>query len=491
MSTFSDPSEDAVVVNPTTEEKDKVLEAECPAIALVVAKLAALYEIHDFYHTSEKGEKQQMVRDAVDAVAAGVDAIEATAGAAEHSGRLRARLAFLRGRALDALDGYTAAAEEALSRAVKLEPDDVAAWNALAHCFWKKGDLAAARSCYESALSKRKTKETLRQLSMVTRQMLTARDREGSVTKVIESVGHAKAAVALDLSDAESWYVLGNGYVSLFFRVTRSLADLDRATAAYAKAEACDGADANPDLFFNRGNLRRYQERYAEAAADYARAHELDPSLPATENLRDMAHWRARVGELVLRQGRLKPKRLKELAAPLRDAGRLRALLPPGSAHELVASPSELAVGSNKGKAVALAVAVPLRRGGDSPPDTFLTIGGAAAGAEGGSTTCVSLSVYNSDTSKLKEKAVVIVLDPKVVEVAAVPPALLAAADEAGAAVGAEGKENATAAAARPYVCLQVDDAKTLIWDAGLVGRPGVALPALYQNEISLQNFEH
>jgi tetratricopeptide (TPR) repeat protein len=37
---------------------------------------------------------------------------------------------------------------------VKLEPSDIEAWNALGHCFWKKGDLQGALNCYQEALQK-------------------------------------------------------------------------------------------------------------------------------------------------------------------------------------------------------------------------------------------------------------------------------------------------------------------------------------------------
>ena len=47
---------------------------------------------------------------------------------------------------------FSAVAEECLSRAVKLEPGLVEAWNILGEQFWKKGDLAGAKNCFTGAL---------------------------------------------------------------------------------------------------------------------------------------------------------------------------------------------------------------------------------------------------------------------------------------------------------------------------------------------------
>ena len=51
-----------------------------------------------------------------------------------------------------------------------------------------------------------------------------------------ESLRLAKEAVALDVGNGTSWYVLGNAYVASFFRNSRGVRDLDRAVQAYKKA---------------------------------------------------------------------------------------------------------------------------------------------------------------------------------------------------------------------------------------------------------------
>ena len=48
---------------------------------------------------------------------------------------------------------HCAEAEQLLSRAVKLEPNLVDAWIELGECYWKRGDVNTAKTCFEGALS--------------------------------------------------------------------------------------------------------------------------------------------------------------------------------------------------------------------------------------------------------------------------------------------------------------------------------------------------
>ncbi len=56
----------------------------------------------------------------------------------------KANLLYLRGRILDFIPEYSKQAEEHLSKAIKLMPSKVEAWDALGHVYWKKNDLAAS-----------------------------------------------------------------------------------------------------------------------------------------------------------------------------------------------------------------------------------------------------------------------------------------------------------------------------------------------------------
>jgi len=82
----------------------------------------------------------------------------------------KAELLYLRGKILEFNPEFTKVAEENLSKAIKLMPSKVEAWDALGHVYWKKGDLSAAKKCFEGSLDlEEKNKEILCKLSMVVR----------------------------------------------------------------------------------------------------------------------------------------------------------------------------------------------------------------------------------------------------------------------------------------------------------------------------------
>ena len=64
----------------------------------------------------------------------------------------KAHYFYLRGRTLNVLPTYDPKAQEALSRAVKLNPLLVDAWNDLGECLWKKGEIEDAKNCFTGAL---------------------------------------------------------------------------------------------------------------------------------------------------------------------------------------------------------------------------------------------------------------------------------------------------------------------------------------------------
>ncbi|GCC43937.1 hypothetical protein chiPu_0027743, partial [Chiloscyllium punctatum] len=140
----------------------------------------------------------------------------------------------LKGKAVNVLSEYRPAAEESLSKAVKFEPGLVEAWNQLGEVYWKKGDIVAARTCFSGALTHCKNKVSLRNLSMVLRQLRT--EGEDYASNVLSSVEQAKMAVQMDLKDGTSWYILGNAYLSLFFVTGQNPRLAQQALTAYAQA---------------------------------------------------------------------------------------------------------------------------------------------------------------------------------------------------------------------------------------------------------------
>ncbi|OQR84798.1 hypothetical protein ACHHYP_12806 [Achlya hypogyna] len=360
------------------------------AVAAAKAKLDELYDVHDHYFCADKGDKQRRLQMLADEVIALVDAIKA-----EGNRSVRAALWYIKGKALDAFPIYDATAEQLLSQAAKLDPCNLDTWVALGNCLWKKGDLLMAKNCFENCLEYGLSKHALRSLSMVLRKLGTR--PEDKVHHVRMSLQHAKQAVSLDLADGESWYVLGNAYLALFFGDTHSTIDLDRSLAAYTRAEKA-GAGRNPDLHFNRANVFRYKEDYAEAVTSYLTAHELDPSLRAIEIVDSIAQFTKHVAALIQRKGRLSVKRISQLAAALPPA-----VVVQGRSPSLLAA---LKLGLNEGVVVALKLLADVPRNHE-PPGSFIMMDGAE--------TACAVSVYHLDSEagvKIADDDTVYVLDP-------------------------------------------------------------------------------
>lgn len=65
----------------------------------------------------------------------------------------------LKAKALNVLPDYNPEVQEILTKLVKFHPKLVEAWNELGTCFWKKGDIKAAKSCFENATKEVKKKK--------------------------------------------------------------------------------------------------------------------------------------------------------------------------------------------------------------------------------------------------------------------------------------------------------------------------------------------
>ena len=59
----------------------------------------------------------------------------------------------LKGKALNIRAGHSVAAQEALAKAVKLDPKLAEAWVHLGECYWKNQDVQSAKDCFEGALN--------------------------------------------------------------------------------------------------------------------------------------------------------------------------------------------------------------------------------------------------------------------------------------------------------------------------------------------------
>ncbi|XP_050773838.1 tetratricopeptide repeat protein 5-like isoform X2 [Gopherus flavomarginatus] len=242
-------------------------------------------------------------------------------GAIDGCSQGRAWALMLKGKALNVTPDYKPQAEELLAKAVKLDPELVEAWNQLGEAYWKKGDITAAHTCFSGALGHRKNKVSLQNLSMVLRQ-LRAESTEQHAQNIMDSVRQAKLAVQMDVQDGQSWYILGNSYLWLFFNTGQNPSISQQALSAYAQAEKVDPtASCNADLHLNRATLHKYEENYTEALEGFSRATTLDPAWPeAQKRLQQLLDFLERLTSLLENKGRVKVKKLQSMLGSLRPS---------------------------------------------------------------------------------------------------------------------------------------------------------------------------
>lgn len=65
----------------------------------------------------------------------------------------RAKYYYLKGRSLNILSNYSKECEELLSKAVKLDPQMIDAWNELGETYWKNDNINEAENCFNGALN--------------------------------------------------------------------------------------------------------------------------------------------------------------------------------------------------------------------------------------------------------------------------------------------------------------------------------------------------
>lgn len=63
-----------------------------------------------------------------------------------------AKYYYLKGRALNVAPRYSKEAEDLLSKAIKLDPKLVEAWNELGESYWKDNKITEAVNCFKGAL---------------------------------------------------------------------------------------------------------------------------------------------------------------------------------------------------------------------------------------------------------------------------------------------------------------------------------------------------
>jgi Flp pilus assembly protein TadD len=218
--------------------------------------------------------------------------------------------------------GREVQAEKMLSKAIKLDPKLLRAWNALGEVHWNTQSYQRARECFENAIKFcGENPISLRNLSMVLRAVdgeATTRE-DGAVAarrseNFADALEKAKQAVALDAADPQNWETLGNAYVGDFFVNARRPDELSRALIAYSKAEAAYAklGKNNPSVQLNRGMAASYIEDYDLALRSFRKAEEIGAATAAKEGQKVMELVQ-RLAGYTQRKGDLKAKHLKEL----------------------------------------------------------------------------------------------------------------------------------------------------------------------------------
>ncbi|KOB69256.1 putative Tetratricopeptide repeat protein, partial [Operophtera brumata] len=121
---------------------------------------------------------------------------------------MRAQYLYLKGRCFNVVVQYDPRALESFSKAVKLNPGLIEAWNELGESYWKNMNIKESQACLEGSLKR----------------------------NILRSVEYAKEAVAMDPTDGVSWSVLGNAYLCQFFVVEQLPGALKSAMSAYKQA---------------------------------------------------------------------------------------------------------------------------------------------------------------------------------------------------------------------------------------------------------------
>ncbi|XP_075734252.1 tetratricopeptide repeat protein 5 isoform X3 [Rhipicephalus microplus] len=273
-----------------------------------------LYAFRDSYYVENPCASEKQKSDDVDERLKKIlDTLDAQGGVLEKLDR--AKFHMLKGKALNILEDYNQEAHEALSKAVKLSPKLVEAWNELGECYWKKGQITKARNCFEGVLKVTKDKVSLRNMSMVLRQV--GETEEERFNNVCESVAKAKEALELDITDGRNWSILGNAYITLFFSGTQNKKSLQQALAAYSKALEDPRMHCSSELYHNHAVALQYDEDYQGALEQLEHACSLEPHwAQPREKAQNLMAYLQRLTDAVSHKGHLKPRKMKAL---LRD----------------------------------------------------------------------------------------------------------------------------------------------------------------------------
>lgn len=222
----------------------------------------------------------------------------------------------LLGKAYNVMPDFSEKSTELLTKCVKLDPNQIEAWNFLGECYWKKRDFQMCKNCFEQSLKLKKNKMALRGLSMVMRQLINL-EPKNSKTFLDESIRFAKESLQLDFKDGMSWYILANCYVSLFFSPfgQQNASILKQAVSAYTQALRDESiAQLQTDLYYNKSMISMYEENWPDVLICLTKALNLDPHwIELKDNLKGTINYLFKIEEMISTKGKLKSKKFQAL----------------------------------------------------------------------------------------------------------------------------------------------------------------------------------
>ncbi|XP_047998625.1 tetratricopeptide repeat protein 5-like [Leguminivora glycinivorella] len=296
-----------------TEEDPEILQNFTEVLDGLAEELKKLFEYRDLFFENNPIElapdKNKLVDDKKEVLIEKFESIDDS----QIPFSLRARFLYMKGRCYNISTSYDARATQCLSKAVKLSPQMVDAWNELGECYWKNMNVKEAKASFEGALKHERNRLSLRCLSIILRQE-TGDKREDTASTIARSVELAREAVSLDTKDGVSWIVLGNAYLCQFFLGAQDPAKLKLCMSAYKQALNDPVAKGQPDLYYNKGIALKFEEYYSEALSDFDYACRLDPpwELPRQELAR-LKQYLTAADDLARTRGRIKTKRLQQM----------------------------------------------------------------------------------------------------------------------------------------------------------------------------------
>ena len=130
----------------------------------------------------------------------------------------------------------------------------------------------------------------------------------------------SKDAVALDVRDGTSWYILGNAYLAQFFQCGQLSNVLKCSMNAYCKAGEDAKVESDPDYHYNRAIVYKYLDDYCNALLFFNNALEIQPQFPdCVRELGSLREQLLKTHSLIQSKGKFKVKKLNSLLKTLKE----------------------------------------------------------------------------------------------------------------------------------------------------------------------------